>query len=46
MMTEYEQDLPAEIAFTPNIVKMPLGRILSENGLTQLRMAESEKNLL
>lgn len=43
MMTEYEKDLPAETAFPPNIVKMPLGRILSENGLTQLRMAESEK---
>lgn len=43
MMTEYEQNLPAEIAFPPNIVKMPLGRILSENGLPQLRMSESEK---
>jgi 2,3-bisphosphoglycerate-independent phosphoglycerate mutase len=43
MMTEYEKDLPAEIAFPPNVVTMPLGRILSENGVTQLRMAESEK---
>ena len=43
MMTEYEQNLPAEIAFPPNIVQMPMGRILSENGLPQLRMAESEK---
>lgn len=43
MMTEYEKNLPAEVAFPPNIVKMPLGRILSENGLSQLRMAESEK---
>lgn len=43
MMTEYEKDLPAEIAFPPNIVTMPLGRILSDNGYTQVRIAESEK---
>lgn len=42
-MTEYDKDLPVEIAFPPNVVKMPLGRILSENGITQLRMSESEK---
>lgn len=43
MMTEYEKNLPAEVAFPPSIVNMPLGRILSENGVSQLRMAESEK---
>lgn len=43
MMTEYEKDLPADVAFAPSLVKMPLGRILSENGIPQLRMAESEK---
>ena len=43
MMTEYEKNLPAEIAFPPAVIDMPLGRILSEQGIPQLRMAESEK---
>lgn len=42
-MTDYEKNLPVEIAFPPSTVRTPLGRILSENGLTQLRMSESEK---
>lgn len=42
-MTEYEKDLPVDVAFSPNMIKMPIGRILSENGIRQLRMAESEK---
>lgn len=42
-MTEYEKDLPVKVIFPPTIVPMPLGRVLSERGLTQLRMAESEK---
>ncbi|OGK51568.1 phosphoglycerate mutase (2,3-diphosphoglycerate-independent) [Candidatus Roizmanbacteria bacterium RIFCSPLOWO2_01_FULL_42_14] len=43
MMTQYEQDLPSDVAFPPSIVNMPLGRVLSENGIPQLRMSESEK---
>lgn len=43
MMTEYEEGLPAEVAFPPNVINMPLGRVLSENGIPQLRMSESEK---
>ncbi len=43
MMTEYDKNLPAEVAFPPNLVDVPLGRILSENGISQLRMSESEK---
>lgn len=43
MMTEYEKDLSAEVAFPPTIVNMPLGRVLSEKGYPQLRAAESEK---
>ncbi|MFN4213083.1 MAG: 2,3-bisphosphoglycerate-independent phosphoglycerate mutase [Microgenomates group bacterium] len=42
-MTEYEKDLPVKVIFPPTIVAMPLGRVLSENGIFQLRMAESEK---
>lgn len=42
-MTEYEKDLPVDIAFPPNIVNLPLGRILADNGVLQLRMAETEK---
>lgn len=42
-MTEYEKNLPAMVAFSPSIVNMPLGRVLAENQLPQLRMAESEK---
>lgn len=42
-MTEYEKGLPVHIAFPPNIVSMPLGRILSEQGCKQLRITETEK---
>lgn len=42
-MTEYEKDLPVEVAFSPITIQMPLGRVISEAGMPQLRMAESEK---
>lgn len=42
-MTEYEKSLSAEIAFPLIIVSMPLGRVLSMQGIAQLRMSESEK---
>jgi len=42
-MTEYEKNLPTQVAFLPVMVQMPLGRIIAEKGLSQLRMAESEK---
>jgi len=42
-MTEYEKDLPVKIAFAPIQVNLPLGRILSENNLRQLRITETEK---
>ncbi len=42
-MTEYEKDLPVEVAFPPIQVHMPLGRILSERQVNELRLAESEK---
>ncbi len=42
-MTEYERGLPAQVAFGPDTVKLPLSRIISENGLRQFHLAETEK---
>jgi 2,3-bisphosphoglycerate-independent phosphoglycerate mutase len=45
-MTEYEKaivEAGAKVAFSPEIVKLPLGRVISEAGYKQLRAAESEK---
>jgi 2,3-bisphosphoglycerate-independent phosphoglycerate mutase len=42
-MTQYEDNLPAEIAFPPIKITMCLGKVLSEHGLKQLRLAETEK---
>lgn len=42
-MTEYEKGLPVQVAFRPQIIDVPLGRVVAEAGLHQLRVAESEK---
>ena len=42
-MVEYEKGLPANVIFPAENVKYPLGRILSEIGIKQLRIAETEK---
>ena len=45
-MTEYEKaivEAGAKVAFPPETVKLPLGRVMSEAGFKQLRAAESEK---
>lgn len=42
-MTQYGKLLPVHVAFPPETVELPLGRVLSERGVRQLRMAESEK---
>lgn len=45
-MTEYGKPITKEgatPAFPPDMVKMPLGQIISSNGLKQLRITESEK---
>lgn len=45
-MTEYEKQLVeagAKVAFPPEIVKIPLGRVISEAGYKQLSVSESEK---
>ena len=42
-MTRYEDTLPTDVAFPPQNIKNPLGRVLSQHGLRQLRMTETEK---
>lgn len=42
-MTEYQKNLPVEAAFEPLDVSWPLARILSEQGLSQLHVAETDK---
>lgn len=42
-MTEYEKGLPVVAAFPPEIVKIPLSRILAENNLRQFHISETEK---
>lgn len=45
-MTEYSNSLVkagAKVAFSPEKIVIPLGRIISEAGLKQLRLSESEK---
>jgi len=43
-MTEYSRDVHASaVAFPPHIVAHPIGETISAQGLTQLRISESEK---
>jgi len=42
-MTEYEEGLPVEVAFPSEKIEYPLARVLSEAGLRQLHIAETEK---
>ena len=42
-MTRYEENLQVDVAFPPQFIPMPLGRVLAEKGLRQLRLAETEK---
>lgn len=41
--TEYEKDLPAVVAFRPEEAKQPVAKIISESGLKQFHIAETEK---
>ena len=46
MMTQYEKPLIAEgakVVISPEVVNLPLGRVIAENGYKQLRVSESEK---
>jgi 2,3-bisphosphoglycerate-independent phosphoglycerate mutase len=42
-LTEYDARLPAPLAFAPDDLRNTLGEILAAHGLTQLRIAETEK---
>lgn len=42
-MTEYKNGLPAKIVFPPEKITEPLGKVISEKKLSQLRIAETEK---
>lgn len=42
-LTRYDARLPASIAFAPDDLQHTLGELLAERGMTQLRIAETEK---
>jgi len=42
-MTEYEKDLPVDVAYPPAKIETPLAAILEKNNFTQLHVAETEK---
>ncbi len=42
-MTEYEKDLPVMVAFPPEVIRTCLAKVLSDAGLKQLHIAETEK---
>ncbi len=42
-MTEYEEGLPVEVAFPPEKIVKGLAETISDNGLVQLHIAETEK---
>ncbi|MBD3251351.1 2,3-bisphosphoglycerate-independent phosphoglycerate mutase [Candidatus Uhrbacteria bacterium] len=41
-LTEYDKDLPVQVAYPPLQIDTTLGSVISEAGLTQLRIAETE----
>jgi len=42
-MTEYEKNLMVNIAFGPLKVLMPIGKVLAQNNVRQIRVSETEK---
>lgn len=42
-MTEYDEELPTPHAFLEDVAEYPLARVLSDAGLTQFHIAETEK---
>ena len=42
-MVEYEKGLPTNVMFSPQNIDYPLGKAISETGVKQLRIAETEK---
>ena len=42
-MTEYEEGLPVEVAYPPEVITNCLAQVISDAGLVQLHIAETEK---
>src|SRR5690606_23117556 len=42
-MTEYEEHYPVQVLFPQPQIRRHLGEVIAENGLRQLRIAETEK---
>lgn len=42
-LMEYEAGLPVDVAYPPQIIAEPVGKIIADAGLKQLRLAETEK---
>jgi 2,3-bisphosphoglycerate-independent phosphoglycerate mutase len=42
-MTQYDETLPVQVAFPPQTITNTLGEVFCQQGLTQLRIAETEK---
>ena len=42
-MTEYEEGLPVDVAYAPEKISNPLAEVISNAGLVQLHIAETEK---
>jgi len=42
-MTQYEEGLNVKVAYPPEAITNTLGEIIARNGMTQLRIAETEK---
>ena len=42
-MTEYEKGLPVHVAFEPDVINECLAKVVSDAGLAQLHVAETEK---
>lgn len=42
-LTEYEKDVPVDVAFPPEVVENPLAKVISDAGLKQAHIAETEK---
>lgn len=42
-LTNYEKGFPKKQAFPPDKITAPFGKVISDNGLRQLRISESEK---
>jgi 2,3-bisphosphoglycerate-independent phosphoglycerate mutase len=42
-MTQYEENLPTDVAFPPQNIKNPLCKVIANRGLRQLRTTETEK---